>query len=121
MTAPRDDIRDDRSEERIDPSRRTFLIGSVATGLVMGFVDPLRILGTGEALAAAKMAPTPWFELAADGLCTVNVGKAEMGQHVGTALAQLIAEELGVAWRDVRLNYPAANPRFNDPGLGALI
>lgn len=121
MTAPRDDIRDDRSEQPAASSRRSFLIGTVATGVVMGFVDPLRILGTGEALAAAKMQPTPWFELAADGLCTVHVGKAEMGQHVGTALAQLIAEELELAWRDVRVDYPAAEPRFNDPILGALI
>ena len=121
MTAPRDDIRDDRTEDFVDPSRRSFLIGTAAAGLVMGFVDPLRMLGTGEALAAAKMQPTPWFELAADGVCTVHVGKAEMGQHVGTAMAQLVAEELEVAWRDVRVDYPAAEPRFNDPILGALI
>jgi len=120
MTAPRDDIRDDR-DVSVDSSRRSFLIGGAAAGLVMGFADPLRLLSTGEALAAAKMAPTPWFELGADGICTVHVAKAEMGQHVGTALAQLIAEELGVAWRDVRVSYPAANPRFNDPVLGALI
>ena len=34
-----------RNVEPVDPSRRSFLIGSAATGLVMGFTDPLNVLG----------------------------------------------------------------------------
>jgi isoquinoline 1-oxidoreductase subunit beta len=105
----------------INHSRRSFLIGSTATGLVMGFVDPFHALSAGQALAAGKLAPTVWFDMGADGVCTVHVAKAEMGQHVGTALAQLVAEELELAWKDVRIDYPTANPKFNDPMLGALI
>ncbi len=36
----------------------------------------------------------------------VHVNKSEMGQHVGTALAQEIAEELEVEWKNMRLDYP---------------
>ena len=115
MTAIRKDL------GTADASRRSFLIGSAATGLVMGFVDPASLLGSGSALAAARLAPTPWFEVGADGICTVHVAKAEMGQHVGTALAQLIAEELEVAWKDIRLDYPVADAKMNDPVLDALL
>ncbi|SVC93986.1 uncharacterized protein METZ01_LOCUS346840, partial [marine metagenome] len=31
---------------------------------------------------------------------------SEMGQHIGTAIAQIIAEELEVDWNDVTLKYP---------------
>ena len=105
----------------VDQSRRSFLIGSAATGLVMGFADPLGVLGAGEAQAAGRLAPTVWFDMGADGICTLHVAKAEMGQHVGTALAQLVAEELELAWRDMRIDYPDADPKYNDPLLGALI
>src|SRR5262245_1732801 len=115
MSASRKDI------GTVDQSRRSFLVGSAATGLVMGFADPLQVLGAGEAYAAGRLAPTVWFDMGADGVCTLHVAKAEMGQHVGTALAQLVAEELEISWRDMRIDYPDADPKYNDPLLGALI
>ena len=42
----------------------------------------------------------------ASGTATVHITKAEIGQHVGTALAQAVAEELEVDWNDVRIDYP---------------
>jgi isoquinoline 1-oxidoreductase len=102
--------------------RRSFLIGTGTAGLVMGFIDPLKIAGgVSEAMAANSFAPSPWYMLTADGGMTVYVGKAEMGQHVGTALAQIIAEELELDWRKVKLEYPDSDPKYNDPVLGALI
>ncbi len=50
--------------------------------------------------------PSIWFTLTPDGKVTMHIVKAEMGQHIGTALAQVIAEELGVRWEDVRLDTP---------------
>ena len=41
-----------------------------------------------------------------------GAGPAGRGAGAGAG-----AEELEVAWRDVRLNYPAANPRFNADNL----
>ncbi len=38
----------------------------------------------------------------ADGKATVHVTKCEIGQHVGTALAQAVAEELEIDWNDVK-------------------
>ena len=36
----------------------------------------------------------------------MHIVKTEMGQHIGTGLAQVIAEELEVKWEDVRLDSP---------------
>jgi CO/xanthine dehydrogenase Mo-binding subunit len=62
--------------------------------------------GTAEAAATATFTPSIWFTLTPDGTTTMHIVKAEMGQHIGTALAQIIAEELEVRWEDVRLDNP---------------
>lgn len=93
-------------------SRRQFLAASAGGSLVMAFGVPGL---TGTALAnieSRRFAPTVWFELDADGVLTVNIAKAEMGQHVGTALARIVAEELGADWSTVRLEHVDTDPRW---------
>ena len=41
-----------------------------------------------------------------NGRTTVHVFRNEMGQHVGTAFAQIVAEELGLNWSEVTIDYP---------------
>src|SRR5690606_10073407 len=48
--------------------------------------------------------PTLWYSIAADGAVTVNIKYAEMGQHIGTALARMVADELEVSWDMVRIH-----------------
>jgi aerobic-type carbon monoxide dehydrogenase small subunit (CoxS/CutS family) len=55
---------------------------------------------------------TQWFEMDTSGITTVNVSKAEIGQHVGTALAQALAEELEVRWEDVRIRHVDSAPKW---------
>ena len=45
----------------------------------------------------------------ADGKATVHITKCEIGQHVGTALAQAVAEELEIDWNDVNVDYPQSH------------
>ncbi len=45
----------------------------------------------------------PWVHVAPDGAITVYVGKAEVGQNIRTSLAQIVAEELRVPARSVRV------------------
>jgi isoquinoline 1-oxidoreductase beta subunit len=102
-----------------DLNRRSFLIGSSAAGLAFGYVAAN---GIGDALAApGKFEPTAWYSIAPDGKVTVMVGKAEMGQHVSSAMAQIVAEELEADWRQMAIAFPDNDPKFNDPVLGALI
>jgi CO/xanthine dehydrogenase Mo-binding subunit len=62
--------------------------------------------------AAGNKAHNLWFEMDSNGVTTVNITKAEMGQHVGTALAQVLAEELEVRWEDVRIRHVDTDPKW---------
>jgi isoquinoline 1-oxidoreductase beta subunit len=104
-------------------SRRSFLVGTAATGLVMGFIDPLKLTGGIEqALAAGTAAfePTVWYGIDKAGKVTVIVAKADMGQHIASTMAQLIAEELECSWKDVNVSL-TADLALADPILGAVI
>ena len=101
----------------LDLSRRAFLISAGAAGLVCGFALP----GATPASAAASYDPSIWYSIAPDGTVTVNVGKADMGQHVASTMAQIVADELGSSWSDMRVNLMGNDPKYNDPVLGAII
>ena len=65
----------------LDP--RNFIVGTTATGLVLGYAAFPEI---GDALAAtpSNFEPTVWYAIGNDGKVVVTVGKAEMGQHIST-------------------------------------
>jgi isoquinoline 1-oxidoreductase subunit beta len=94
-------------------TRRDFLVRSAATAagayLSVGLPSLLLPGGRAEAADSAAMTgftPSIWFTLTPDGKVTMHIVKAEMGQHIGTGLAQVIAEELAVRWQDVHLDTP---------------
>ncbi|MFT7242695.1 MAG: isoquinoline 1-oxidoreductase beta subunit [Candidatus Azotimanducaceae bacterium] len=94
-------------------TRRGFLVGASVSGLTLAFA-PLNSLGASAAVAISngQFEPTVWFSIDKGGLIHVNVAEAEMGQHVGTALARIVAEELAADWQDVRLNYVDSEARY---------
>src|SRR5882672_1668606 len=104
-----------------DLKRRNFLIGSSAAGLAFGYVAVSGVHGISDALAAGKFEPTVWYSIAPDGKITVMVGKAEMGQHVSSAMAQIVAEELEADWRMMNIQLVDNDPKYNDPVLAALL
>ena len=102
-----------------DLSRRSFLVGSAATGLVLGYAA---VPGIDQALAApSAFEPSVWYSIGPDGLVTVTCGKADMGQHIASTMAQIVSEELGSSWKDMRVQLASNDPKFNDPVLGAQI
>ncbi len=107
-------------------SRRTFLAGSAGATLVMGLGVVLPGCSREEVAteiasygASASFTPSMWFEIGGDGAITMNIPKAEMGQHVGTALARIIADELGAAWDDVSFTHADSDPKWGEfiPGV----
>jgi isoquinoline 1-oxidoreductase beta subunit len=54
--------------------------------------------GDAGGFASGTLDPLLWFEVHADGRLLLYVPKAEMGQGIHTALAQIAAEELEVDW-----------------------
>src|ERR1700692_1458958 len=94
-------------EEALPLSRRDFLISMAGAAVAFGFAR------TG-AVAAATPAfdPTIWYSIDRDGIVTVNIIRAEMGQHVGTALARILAEELEADWDKVRIVAVDTDPKW---------
>ena len=91
-------------------TRRDFLVRSTVIAGSGFFSIGMPALLSGKNAEAAMSTPayTPaiWFTITPDGKTTMHIVKAEMGQHIGTGLAQVIAEELEVDWKDVRLDAP---------------
>ena len=59
-----------------------------------------------------------WLKIGSDNTVTVSVHLAEMGQGVTTALPQLVAEELGAAWADMRFEFPPNGKIYYNRGYG---
>ncbi len=99
-------------------TRRDFLkVSAVAGGgLLIGFR-----LGEASAPAAAPFKPNAWISLAPDGTVTLTCGRSEMGQDVYTSLSMLLAEELAVDPRRVKVVHAPADPAYVNTMIGAQI
>lgn len=86
------------------PSRRGFLITVSAAGAMFALGQP--------AQAADSFAPTIWYGIDRDGVITVHIVRAEMGQHVGTAIARIVADELEADWSKVRIDHVDSDPKW---------
>ena len=99
-------------------SRRTFVkIGVVAGGGLTLGVSYKVISGPGAPPTDAAFAPDAFLRIDTDGSITVVVGRSEMGQGVATALPQLVAEELEVAWDQVSFEFAPAHAAYGMMGM----
>lgn len=103
-----------RPERDAGPSRRGFLIAASGAGIMLGFVPACMAVGAAPPLSEpqALFEPTIWYAIDRQGRVAVNIIRAEMGQHVGTALARIIAEELEVDWDQVTINHVDSDPKW---------
>jgi isoquinoline 1-oxidoreductase subunit beta len=94
-------------------SRRGFLIGASGAGFTLAFARGALALADPAAAVAQKLfEPTIWYHIDRDGLITVNIIRAEMGQHVGTAIARIVADELEADWSNVRIDAVDTDPKW---------
>ncbi len=104
--------------------RRSFLktTATAGTGLCLGFYLPASHAQENETAAKQeKRPPNPlnaWIHVSPDNHVTLIVGKSEMGQGIMTALPMILAEELSLDWKTVRIQQAPTNPAIYDLGTG---
>ncbi len=97
-------------------NRRSFVLGSgaVTVGLAFG--------ATGCATTPASVArfsPVAWVTIGSDNSATIYSAASEMGQGTMTALPMVLAEEMELDWRTVRVVQAPSDPkRFGNPRFG---
>jgi isoquinoline 1-oxidoreductase beta subunit len=107
------------------PSRRSFLITMAGAGVMLGYarssLAAVEFLtpGTQRASSATELfEPTIWYGINPSGEVTVNIIRAEMGQHVGTALARIVADELEADWGKVHIVAVDSDPKWGEMVTG---
>jgi isoquinoline 1-oxidoreductase beta subunit len=96
------------SDESVDNSRRWLLKSATGAGLML-------VIGvTPRAMADAPINPHKWLSayvrIDPDGVVTLATKNPEIGQGVSTMQAMLIAEELDVEWKNVRIELAPSDP-----------
>ena len=105
---------------QLDLSRRTFVTSALAAGggLMLGFHVPVAqaanlVMGDASKAPAEGAEINAWLTIDPKGVVTVRTPHTEMGQGGMTSVAQLVAEELNVPWKDVRAVLADANRHVN--------
>src|SRR6266404_713016 len=97
-------------------NRRDFLKTGAAGGvaLVIGFHLSLNAFAD-QAEEQEKKTPNPfdaWVRVTPDNNVTLILGKSEMGQGIMTALPMILAEELCLDWKRVKIEQAPTNPKI---------
>ncbi|WP_343712492.1 molybdopterin cofactor-binding domain-containing protein [Inquilinus sp.] len=104
--------------------RRGFLkVGAaVGGGLALTVALPSSLRPALAAAEASGFAPNAFIRIDRQGLVTLVIPSAEMGQGIYTAEAMLLAEELEVGLDQVRLEHsPASDALYANPLIGAQL
>jgi isoquinoline 1-oxidoreductase beta subunit len=111
-----------RSPSANDVSRRRLLQAAAAAGggLILSLHLPFAN-GQAEAAGADRFAPNAFIRIGSDGQIVLTMPYVEMGQGTYTSIPMLIAEELEVDLKQVRLEHAPPNEKlYGNPLLGGI-
>jgi isoquinoline 1-oxidoreductase beta subunit len=98
-------------------SRRRFVAAAAAAG--GGFILSLSLPFGGSEAAVESFAPNAFIRIGSDGQVVLTMPYVEMGQGTYTSIPMLIAEELEVSLKQVRLEHAPPNEKvYANPLLG---
>lgn len=86
-------------------------------GLAVGWALWPRASADRWAAAPGETVLNAHVKIGGDGRVVVAVAQAEMGQGIWSALAQIVADELGADWRAVGVEPAPLGPDYANPGL----
>src|SRR5882672_5178410 len=109
----------------INLSRRRFLSASAAVGggLLIGFATGSSIgaADAAQSAASAPFTPNAFIRIGGDGQIVLTMPYVEMGQGTYTSIPMLIAEELEVDLKQVRLEHAPPNEKlYGNPLIGGV-
>ena len=94
-------------------NRRDFLrVSAIAGG---GMIIATAVDLSAFEQGAAEFTPNAFIRITPDNIVTIIAKNPEVGQGVKTSMPMLIAEELGVEWKHVRLQQADLNPQKYGP------
>lgn len=105
---------------RRDFLRRSALAGG---GLVLGFYlngsgNAAEQVAKPAAVPGAEFKPNAFIRIGRDGIVTLVSKQPEIGQGIKTSLPAVIAEELEVSWKDVRIVQGDLDPAYGRQSAG---
>ncbi len=102
-------------------SRREFIrvVSLSGTGLFLASYVPFTGLAYADSGGDPKVfSPSAFVKIDSDGVVTVIVPKSEMGQGIFTAIPMLVAEELDVDWKKIKVENAYGDKKFGNQNTG---
>jgi len=109
----------------VRPGRRAFLRSAAVAGggLVLGFyldgaARAAEAVAKPSAAPGGEFRPSAFIRIGRDGIVTLISKQPEIGQGIKTSLPAVIAEELEVSWKDVRIVQGDLDPAYGRQSAG---